>query len=1046
MKIKVNPYQVLFDQIRDGVYVVSLNNHTLLYANARIEKMFGKQEIGKATCYQVMWKLSAPCADCINDYNSEEEQLPLLERSIGGHDYHVERTRIEWDGVPALAVRCADVTEELALERRRKLEFSQVEMLLSSIPGAAFRCKYSADWEVLFANEGFYAFLGYTRTEFAALGNKMSAVIYEEDKAPMGPILEKQLAHGNRIHNENRLVCKGGDVRWIGIDGTLVKDLSGDESFYCVFMDITAQKEAQRQAEQRYEEELQRSQSMRSEKQLVSVRANLTKNVVESYIASDRVGISHDGMAYDVGIEALAATGYTMEEQALIRRMLDTKRVLTEFEQGIHEYSLDYRRRTHDGRVMWVNSTVKTYQDTHTGDIKSFMYTTDINQERLMKEALSRLSRVDYDYIGCIHTPSDSYQLFDFEDKRAAVPSAEAVPYSESVRTYTEKYVTPEDKDRVIQQMSLECVRRELEKKEAYVVLVPVIGFKHENRLKQIKYFYLDRKSDLIIITRSDVTDVVAEQARQQELLRNALQQAEQASSAKTDFLSKMSHEIRTPMNAIIGMNALAAQNLSDPQAVGDCISKVGISARYLLTLINDILDMSRIESGKMTLRKEKIPFEEFLNGVNDVIYEQTVSKGLTYDCIITGLVAETYIGDAMKLQQVLINLLGNAVKFTPAGGKVQLIVSQERQENRTAYMKFTVNDTGYGISEAFQKKMFDPFEQEHTGSNSAYGGTGLGLAISKNLVKLMEGSISVSSIVGVGTEFVVNVPLTVVGDKYGVNQPSSVSFGKMKALIVDDEILICEQVKQTLCDIGMKAEWVTSGQQAVARVKEMWSAQKAYDIILVDWKMPDMDGIETARQIRRIVGPDVTIIIITSYEWAGIEKEAKAAGVNLLITKPLFKSSLVSAFERIFSPKVSVETPHQSDFDFSGKRVLLVEDHLLNVEVAKRLLEAKHMTVDVAENGLIAIEAYAKTPVGYYDAILMDIRMPVMDGLTATRSIRQLKKETAKTIPIIAMSANAFDEDMEKSRQAGMNAHLAKPIMPQQMYETLAQFLNVEK
>ena len=1040
MSEQSNPYEVLFEQIRDGVYVVARDSYTLLYANARIEQMFGTQKIGQAKCHMAMWGLDTPCSDCLQCRDGVE--LPLLDRNKNGRDYHIERSLIKWNGIPAIAVRCADITEELAYKRRQEQEYSELEMLLSSIPGAAFRCKYNADWDVEYANSGFYEFIGYTREEFAAIGNKMSAIIYEADKAPMFPILESQLMHGNRIHNENRLVCKDGNVKWISINGTLVHSDNGNDSFYCIFMDITEQKEAQAQAERRYEEELARSQSMHNEKLLANVRINLTQNVVESYIADRSIDVFHDGMPYNAGIEALAATGYTPQEQALIRQMLDTQHVLKEFDQGIHEYSLDYRRKTLDGRVLWVNSTVKTYQDMHSGDIKSFMYTTDINQERLMKEALSRLSKVDYDYIGCIDAPNDKYMLFDFEDKRAAVPPSDISTYSANVRVYTDQYVPEQDRERVLKQMSLSTVLSELEKKDFYVTLVPVHGFNNETRLKQLKYFYLDKESGQLIITRTDITDVVAEQQRQQELLLSALRQAEKANHAKTDFLSNMSHEIRTPMNAIIGMNALAAQNLSDPEAVSDCISKVGISARYLLTLINDILDMSRIESGKVTLRQEKIPFEEFLNGVNSVIYEQALDKGLTYDCITTGFVAETYIGDAMKLQQVLVNLLGNAIKFTPSGGKVQLIVSQDRQENKTAYMKFTVNDTGCGISEDFQKKMFDPFEQENAGG-SQYGGTGLGLAISKNLVDLMGGDISVSSIVGVGTEFVVTVPLSIVLDKYGAGQSGIIPFGKMNVLVVDDEILICEQVQRTLVEIGMKAEWVTSGHQAVKRVKEQWNAKKFYDIIMVDWKMPDMDGIETARQIRRIVGPDVTIIIITAYEWAGIEKEARAAGVNLLITKPLFKSYLISTFQRIFSPKVNARPTAEVSFDFTGKRVLLVEDHLLNVEVAKRLLEAKGMSVDVAENGLVAIESFAKTPVGYYDVILMDIRMPVMDGLTATRSIRQLKKSTAKTIPIIAMSANAFDEDMEKSRLAGMNAHLAKPIEPQQLYETLMEFLK---
>lgn len=798
-----------------------------------------------------------------------------------------------------------------------------------------------------------------------------------------------------------------------------------------------------RLAQQQFEEELKYQQNLQSENLLAKVRCNLTKNVIERYIASDEISIWHDNMPYDKGVETLSLTGYTVIERDRLLHLFNAQRVTKAFEQGQSFYSIDYRRTGRDGRVRWMNSSVKTYRDMQTGDIKSFMYTTDISKEHMLQDIIDEVTKIDYDYIGYIDALNDKYVLFSSGDKNAPLPPASQA-YAEGIATYTARYVPEEDAADVLEMMSMERVLAELEKKTVYVVPVKVRGFGGEIHQKQLKYFYLNRENKQVIITRTDITDVICEQQRQQELLRTALVQAELASNAKSDFLSKMSHEIRTPMNAIIGMNTIAAQNINDQEAVGDCISKVGISARYLLTLINDILDMSRIESGKLTLRNEEIPFEEFINGINTVIYEQAAEKSISYDSIITGFVAQTYLGDAMKLQQVLINLLGNAIKFTPPGGKVQLIISQERTEGKTAHMRFTVNDTGCGISEEFQKQMFEPFEQEQNGATSQYGGTGLGLAISKNLVQLMRGSISTSSIVGVGTEFTVNIPLGIVQDKYGAEHCCQVPFAKMKALVVDDEILICEQVKATLCEIGLKAEWVTSGYQAVELVKEKWKSGKYFDIILVDWKMPDMDGIETARQVRHIVGPDVTIIIITAYEWAGIEKEAREAGVNMLITKPLFKTSLISTFERIFVPKLTQEQerPKKKEYDFSGKRALLVEDHLLNVEVAKRLLEAKHLKVDVAENGLAAIEAYAQTPVGYYDVILMDIRMPVMDGLTAARSIRQMKKPTAKTIPIIAMSANAFDEDLEKSRLAGMNAHLSKPIEPDSLYSTLAEYI----
>ena len=489
------------------------------------------------------------------------------------------------------------------------------------------------------------------------------------------------------------------------------------------------------------------------------------------------------------------------------------------------------------------------------------------------------------------------------------------------------------------------------------------------------------------------MTRIFREQEQQRETLKSALLQAEEASKAKTSFLSRMSHEIRTPMNAIIGMNALAIQALDQPEQVRDYLSKVGISARFLLSLINDILDMSRIESGKVTLKNEKFPLEEFIHNVNDIIYGQAVQKGLDYDCVISSYTADYYIGDSMKLQQILVNLLSNSVKFTEAGGKVQLIIRQERVEQDKAYMAFSVNDTG------------------------------------------------------IGSEFTVRVPLQYCTEERYRNLKLELPLQQLKTLIVDDDVTICEHTARLLEEIGMKAEWVESGIRAVEQIRTKWERREFFNIVLLDWKMPEMDGIETARQIRGIVGEEVTIIVMTAYDWGEIEQEARMAGVNLLVTKPLFKSSLISVFESALQARRQEEVKTQAEhYDFNGKRILLVEDHILNVEVARRLLESKHALVEVAENGIRSIEMFMEAPEHYYDLILMDIRMPVMDGLTATRSIRQLRRTSAKTIPIVAMSANAFDEDIEKSKAAGMNEHLSKPIEPQLLYAVLNKWLYPEE
>ncbi len=374
----------------------------------------------------------------------------------------------------------------------------------------------------------------------------------------------------------------------------------------------------------------------------------------------------------------------------------------------------------------------------------------------------------------------------------------------------------------------------------------------------------------------------------------------------------------------------------------------------------------------------------------------------------------------------------------------LQFGIVQMKRMKENAVLRFVVNDTGCGISEEFLSRIFEPFEQENSGTTTLYGGTGLGLAICKNLVELMDGTIRVRSIVGVGSEFTVDLKLGITAEtKNRAAQKGSADFTRLKALVVDDDVCVCEQTNVVLRDIGVQSEWVDSGKKAIERVEEKWSVRAYYDLILIDWKMPEMDGIETARRIREIVGPDVTIIIMTAYDWQSIEHEARLAGVNLLMNKPMFKSTLISAFEKAFSDKAAEKEALQpKEYDFTGKRLLLAEDHPLNVEVAKRLLECKGFAVEVAENGVRAVELFTVSPEHYYNAILMDIRMPIMDGLQATRNIRHLSKSNAASIPIIAMTANAFDDDIEKSKQAGMNAHLAKPIRPDLLYQTLERFI----
>ena len=528
----------------------------------------------------------------------------------------------------------------------------------------------------------------------------------------------------------------------------------------------------------------------------------------------------------------------------------------------------------------------------------------------------------------------------------------------------------------------------------------------------------------------------------QRQALSEALKAAEEASKAKTLFLSNMSHEIRTPMNAIIGLDSIALNDPDTPPKTREYLEQIGVSAEHLLGIINDILDMSRIESGRLTLKKEEFSFRKLLGAINTMFSGQCQDKGLEYRCRINSKVDDYYIGDSVKLRQVLITILGNAVKFTPSGGKVELQVERVAQFDGKSTLRFTISDTGIGMSKEYLPHLFDTFSQEDSSSTSKYGSTGLGMAITRRIVELMNGHIEVESEKGVGSTFVVTVTLS-DSDRTDLQGMEEVRPNEMTVLIVDDDPVSCKHSQLVLEKAGVASELASSGKQAVEMVKLRHARMEPYNLILVDWKMPEMDGVETTRQIRAEIGNESAIIILTAYRWDDVLESAVEAGVDSFLPKPLFAAAVLEEFRSAQKRKDIPAKKQQGKADLAGRHILLAEDMDVNAEILQMVLQMRQMVSDRAENGRKAVELFAAHPEGYYDAILMDMRMPEMDGLEATRLIRAMDRGDAASVPIIALTANAFDEDVQRSMQAGLNAHLSKPVRPELLFETLENLIK---
>ena len=931
--------------------------------------------------------------------------------------------------------------------------YENLALVNESIHSALWYFECNENDEIVHVNwsHAFRQILGYHDIlDFPNKLDSWSNLLHPEDYDRVMQLLLEAIAdktNATKYNVEYRLKMQDGQYHWFRASAEVIRRLDGSANRIAgIISNIDAEKRSRMQA--------QRAAAFHrafTSANLCEYYVNLEKNTFDTFKVEPSLMTAFEQNHTWDGLVRFLVDNYVVEEDKKSVTDFYNRAYITEKLKGLETELRQECRIVLDGEERWVSNVVmrgeiedSEYAMIFLRDIteskaetarRMQMASDNASMDLLIKSMVRLLDR----FVVC-DLENDRYRFYNLQGEMIYAPTG---TYHDFVEQVAAKYKTLEPLDALAALISPENIRRNLQDEN------DIYKFEYcsidENTYKIASFIPLEWDGTKLVkalLASMDVSQEKKAEIESHKALKDAYRAAENASRAKTEFLSNMSHDIRTPMNAIVGLTAIAGANIESQDRVVECLGKITKSSRHLLGLINEVLDMARIESGRMSLAEEDFSLPELVDNLLTLTKPAIDEHKHQLEVHVEHIEHEAVCGDSLRIQQVFVNLMSNAVKYTPDGGNITLTIKEKPNGfSELGCYEFSIEDNGIGMTPEFQKIMFEPFSRADDHRTTKVQGTGLGMAIARNIVNLMNGDIQVESAPNKGTKITVTVYLKLQENE----KEQEKELLDLPVLVVDDDKTCCESTVATLQEIGIAGEWVLTGKEAVERCYARHETNSDYFAVILDWKMPEMDGIATARKIRERVGEEVTIIILTSFDFSEIEEEARAVGVNAFMAKPLFRSRLTATLRQFTSGKKEKNARNYlEDFakeNYAGKRILLVEDNELNREIATEIIGMTGVTIDSAENGKIAVEKVMEAPEKWYDLIFMDIQMPIMNGYEATAAIRALAGSRGK-VPIIAMTANAFAEDVQLAKNTGMNEHIAKPLDLNKLNDVLKQWL----